>query len=240
MKALNDKILIKIYNRKFTKSSGNYLLTSDSFENVTKNFEAIKEDLNSKELLVLKQTHGIEISDANYPWDIGNEPEADGLITSIKQRTLGIQTADCVPVLVYSEDAKIVGALHCGWKSAIGGIIDSLSEKFRAKTQSKLYAVIGPSISKDSYEVDENYYLNFITKSKNYEKYFTENKNERFQFDLPKFVSDQLILNDIEISKHFDEDTYKNPDIYPSHRYAVHNNLGKYKGSILSTITILK
>ncbi len=38
----------------------------------------------------------------------------DGLITNKKNLTLCIFTADCAPLLLYDQQAKIIGAIHCG------------------------------------------------------------------------------------------------------------------------------
>lgn len=232
-----NKVVVKIYNRNFTKSSHNYLLRHGTFDEIKQNHDAIVQDLSSKSLRVLDQVHGIDVVDGNEKWDIGHEPKADGMFCSDGGVVLGIQTADCVPVLVSSIDGEVIGAVHCGWKSAVGGILSVLKVRMRQKTDEKLVAVIGPSIQQKSYEVDSEYYKNIVNKSDSYSQFFIKKNDEKYLFDLPAFVKKSLHDLDIELVKHFDEDTYSMPDVYPSYRYATHQG-GKYKGSILSCITL--
>lgn len=192
--------------------------------------------MKSNKLCVLKQVHGVDIVEVNKAWEIGEEPEGDGIFTSIKNLSIGIMTADCVPVLISSKDGEYIAALHCGWKSALDGIVNYAKDKFSKKTNQKLIAAIGPSIQKYSYEVGDEFYRNFLCKSSNYSRFFEPKSEEKFYFDIASFVKLSLEENSIEVKKHFDEDTFSNPIKYPSHRYSTVNNLGKYKGSILSVI----
>lgn len=199
------------------------------------------QDLGAKDLAIINQVHGIEIADADKVWEAGKEPEADGMICAKKLRALGVQTADCVPVLLSSKNGEIIGAAHCGWRSAFGGILEVLVKKMRDKGASDLVAAIGPSIQQKSYEVDINFYNNFTEKSPGYSQFFIKTNAEKYLFDLPAYVKFLLDEQGVELVKHFADDTYTNPELYPSYRYAVHNNfVGGYKGSILSTIHIIK
>jgi len=42
--------------------------------------------------------------------------DCDALITNEKDIVLTILTADCVPVLLYDEEKKVVAVIHAGWK----------------------------------------------------------------------------------------------------------------------------
>ena len=81
----------------------------------------------------------------------------DALVTFEENLPIGIVTADCVPVLVYAPDIKAVGAIHAGWKGTIGGIVDNVLDILMEKGAdlSRLMVFFGPSISQESYEVDE-------------------------------------------------------------------------------------
>ncbi len=236
---VKDKVIVKIYNRSFKESSHYYLLKDRELEEVQNNHDSVVKDLKASHLCVINQVHGIVIEDANKTWKIGEEPKADGMITNTHGFVLGIQTADCVPVLIASEDGTIIGGAHCGWKSAAGGILKELANKMRAKTNAKLLAIIGPSIQQKSYEVDDNFYNEFIKNNQENSVFFIKTGDTKYHFDLPAYVKKQLNDLNITLAYHFNDDTYELPDLYPSHRYSTHCESQKYKGSILSTISII-
>jgi YfiH family protein len=99
------------------------------------------------------QVHGTRVVTA----DPGAErPEADGLVTATAGTTVGIVTADCVPVLLLAPRRRVVAAVHAGWRGAAGGIVAAalahLRERFDVEP-SDVEAVLGPAIGPCCYEV---------------------------------------------------------------------------------------
>ncbi|MDE7466345.1 MAG: polyphenol oxidase family protein [Muribaculaceae bacterium] len=90
--------------------------------------------------------------------------DCDAYITFSTDVPIGIRTADCVPILIYSKDIKAIGAIHAGWKGTLGGILDNvvgiLMEKGSKAENILLY--FGPSISGKNYEVDSALAQQFI------------------------------------------------------------------------------
>lgn len=82
--------------------------------------------------------------------------DTDALITFERDVPIGIKTADCVPILIYSPDKQCVGAIHAGWKGTLGGIVDNAMDilEERGVNPAMLKVAFGPSISKEVYEVD--------------------------------------------------------------------------------------
>ncbi len=82
--------------------------------------------------------------------------EADGLLTGIPGVLLGVQTADCVPVLVVDVKRRVVGAFHAGWRGTVARIVErgvaSMSEEFGTRVED-LVAAVGPSIGACCYSV---------------------------------------------------------------------------------------
>ena len=73
----------------------------------------------------VKQVHGkniINLADHNISEFDGLKLEADGLYTRQKQCVLAVKTADCVPILLATEDSGIVMAIHAGWKGLVQNI----------------------------------------------------------------------------------------------------------------------
>lgn len=238
---IKDKVYYKIFDRTYTASSGKYgkHRTDDAaiLAEIQKNIDTIKDEFSAQELVILKQVHGSKILDAdsiNYQ----SQEEADGSVTTKNNIALGILTADCVPILLACSSGAIIGAAHCGWKSAKNNIITQLHNKMKQKGAKQIKALIGPSIQQKSYEVDEKYYQDFINDDVKYKKFFIESKNKNhFMFDLPGYVRSKLEQENIEIIVNIDEDTYELEDKYPSFRRCIHRN-EKYSHNILSTIII--
>lgn len=82
----------------------------------------------------------------------------DALITRTPGVCVAVSTADCVPVLLYAPDKKVVAAVHAGWRGTVLQIVPKvvacLVEEFQCVPE-KMLAVLGPSICKDCFEVGE-------------------------------------------------------------------------------------
>jgi YfiH family protein len=74
---------------------------------------------------------------------------ADGLITTELGLLLGVQTADCVPVLIADTKTHAVGAFHAGWRGTLARIVEHGVAKMQTEFGSKpedVIAAIGPAI----------------------------------------------------------------------------------------------
>jgi copper oxidase (laccase) domain-containing protein len=61
-----------------------------------------------------------------------NGPRADALVSDDPTRVMSVRVADCVPVLIASEDGRAVGAVHAGWRGVIAGVIPNALERLRS------------------------------------------------------------------------------------------------------------
>ena len=103
----------------------------------------------------LRQVHGdrcIDLDAVGVDTAIG--AEADAVVTTQTDLALAIQTADCVPIALWSEDG-VLGAVHAGWRGLEAGIVDSCVQLLRMKSSEPISAVIGPSIGPECYEFGE-------------------------------------------------------------------------------------
>ena len=83
----------------------------------------------------------------------------DGAMTNLPGVFLGIQTADCVPVLVADVRSRAVAAFHAGWRGTVKRIVESGVGRMRLQFGSRpedLIAVIGPGIGPCCYAVGED------------------------------------------------------------------------------------
>ena len=69
----------------------------------------------------LMQVHGTEVVRVTTPWEPGNGPRADGMVTTRPDIALGIITADCAPILLADPAAGVAGVAFVGsvWLSTV-------------------------------------------------------------------------------------------------------------------------
>jgi YfiH family protein len=82
--------------------------------------------------------------------------DTDALITNEPGLFVCVQTADCVPILLFDPEKKVVAAIHAGWRGTVSKIVaktvGKMVEKFGSQP-SDILAGIGPSIHMHAYEV---------------------------------------------------------------------------------------
>lgn len=100
----------------------------------------------------LNQVHGDGIVFA-HEISPGAVPEADGIISCNPEDVLCIRTADCVPVLLRSDDMPMIAAVHAGWRGLARGIVKKAVERMQALGATVIHVSIGPSIGACCYEV---------------------------------------------------------------------------------------
>lgn len=82
----------------------------------------------------------------------------DGLMTDKPGLLLGIQTADCIPVLIADRKRGAVAAFHAGWRGTLARIVENGVGRMRLEFGSEprdLIAAIGPGIGQCCYSVGE-------------------------------------------------------------------------------------
>ena len=71
---------------------------------------------------------------------------------------LGIQIADCVPVLVVDVERRVVAAFHAGWRGTVAGIVErgvaAMGAEYGSRSED-LVAAVGPSIGACCYAVGD-------------------------------------------------------------------------------------
>jgi len=102
----------------------------------------------------LKQVH----SDVVFVADsrTGCLGEGDALISATPGQTIGVRTADCVPILLADADGGVIAAAHAGWRGTVAGVVGRTVARMQQDFGSKpgsIRAAIGPSIGKCCFEV---------------------------------------------------------------------------------------
>ena len=104
--------------------------------------------------VTLRQIHSDHVFNARGLED--REREGDALVTNETGRSIGVRTADCVPILLLDRQNRAVGAVHAGWRGTVAGILRCAIEKMKAdfgSAPADLHAAIGPCIRDCCYEV---------------------------------------------------------------------------------------
>ncbi len=107
----------------------------------------------SGRLFLLRQVHGTAVVEA--PW--GERPQADAAVAGAPGFLLGIQTADCLPVLLVDPRKRIVAAAHAGWRGTAAGIAAVAVQALAARGSrpEDIVAALGPAVGACCYEVGE-------------------------------------------------------------------------------------
>jgi YfiH family protein len=104
-------------------------------------------------------------------------PKADGLMTAEPGMLLGVQTADCIPVLVADRKRRAVAAFHAGWRGTVNRIVESGIGRMRMEFGSRpedLVAAIGPGIGACCYAVGDEVFSNFASQFSYFNELFCE------------------------------------------------------------------
>lgn len=134
---------------------------ADSQENVHENrfrFAGAVSGSRGTPLAVVRQVHSnlsVVLPDEGTAGS-GVAAEADGIMTCQAGLLLGIQTADCIPVLVADPRKRAVAAFHAGWRGTVERIVELGVAQMRQQFGSDpvdLIAAIGPGIGACCYTV---------------------------------------------------------------------------------------
>jgi polyphenol oxidase len=100
----------------------------------------------------LRQVHGpaVQVVRAATAEGIAGS-EADALVTDEADLVLAIQTADCLPVMLWSAEG-VIGAAHAGWRGLDAGVVEATAAAMRDLGATVIEARIGPCISEECYE----------------------------------------------------------------------------------------
>jgi len=104
-------------------------------------------------LLLLRQIHGATVAAA--PWE--DPPEADAAVADAPGLVLGIQTADCLPLLLVDPGRGLVAAAHAGWRGTAARVAEQALGALTARGSEPrdVIAALGPCIGRCCYEVGE-------------------------------------------------------------------------------------
>jgi YfiH family protein len=168
-----------------------------------------------------------------------DRPRADAIVTTTPGLAIAILTADCQPVLFADREAGVIGAAHAGWRGAQGGVLEATIDAMEAAgaRRSAIHAVIGPTISQPSYEVDQDFFERFLDDDPGNGRFFLKGADRKYLVDLPGYGLARLQAAGVAAADWTRHCTYADAGRFYSYRRATHRGEADY-GRLISAIRL--
>ena len=155
--SLNDNIQIKnshdrIIIKDKRNNNLNILITKRNFNCSDINYFSIKQ-IHADKVFILDK------KDKTFP-----SFEGDAIISTIKGG-IGIKTADCLPIFIYSDNLSVIAVIHSGWRGTARKILEKTVLEIKNNLHinlKHLNFILGVAICKKCYNIKEDMYNEFI------------------------------------------------------------------------------
>lgn len=163
----------------------------------------------------LDQVHGVNVVDAQGP----TVKSADACYSNQALQVCAVMTADCLPILLASQDGQEVAAIHAGWRSLCHGIIEQTLQRFAAPS-STILAYLGPAIGPQYFEVGEDVRQAFLAENCGEQSIaaFCLQDNQRYLADLYQLACIRLHSVGVQAIYGGSYCTYSQPERFYSYR----------------------
>ncbi len=210
----------------FIQAGVNAFFSTNSFSNDLDNIaKLVNIPKDNIYLPIQKHTNKIHVLESDLKPIV-----ADAILTEKKSILIGIQVADCVPILLYDKEKDVIGAVHAGWRGTAAQIlkhtIKTMQHRFHCSTKDILIA-IGPSIRQCCYNVggdvkDAVQNAAGVGTTRFREEVYCYERDDKYFIDLSSAnmnhaLSMGILQQNIWQS---DECTFCNPGRFYSYRYA--------------------
>lgn len=193
-----DKVCVRFYSRLGGVSPEPWTslnqggTNGDSRENVIENRRRVFESINRpvESIFDVWQVHGNKVICTDRPRDLQSEHQkADAIFTDKPQITLFMRFADCVPIVLYEPEKKVIGIIHAGWMGTVNKIvidaIKTIQERYGVNPKN-IVAGIGPSIGPDHYQIGMDVIQQVKKSFGEKSSYLLENKDHQTYLNLWK------------------------------------------------------
>jgi YfiH family protein len=172
----------------------------DERENVVENRKRIFDHFERpvESIYDVWQVHSADVVCVDQPRSLSSPHlKADAILTDHPNITLMMRFADCVPILFYEPNKRVIGIAHAGWQGTIKMIGKAVVEKMVEQYQcmsSDIIAGIGPSIGPDCYEVGMDVFEKIHAAFGKRSLHVLSNKNGNHYFNL--WQANRMILEE--------------------------------------------
>lgn len=173
--------------------------------------------VHGSELLRLRQELVNDLSGPQY-----FQYPYDGMVAAEPGPVLTVYSADCIPLLFFDPEKRIIASVHAGWKGTLLGISGLTIKKMAGEFQSdpaRIRIVSGPSIRLCCFEIQEDVASLFRKENPSWEEWMTCSDG-KMRLDLQQVNRHQLVQEGV-LEEHIEWDetcTYCHPDRLPSFR----------------------
>ncbi len=217
----------------------------DDRETVLHNLELFSEavGVKSDSVISLGQIHSTKVLTVNEShrglgYYSASDEKCDGYAANTSGITLGIKTADCVPILMCDEKAGVIGAVHAGWRGTVSGIAAECVRKMTAlgAKADNINVAIGPAIHACCYEVGKDFRDSVSSiAGADFADRFIKSEGGKLHADIVSMnrhimLESGISDGSIDIAKYC---TCCHPELFFSHRYS-HG----LRGTMLSVIAM--
>jgi YfiH family protein len=137
----------------------------------------------------IRQVHGTRVVNAE---DLGDDCEADAVISRTPGLACRVVTADCLPLLLSNRTGTTVAAIHAGWRGLAEGVIEATVDALDSAA-SEILVWIGPAISQPCYEVGRDVFEAFGCDVDVESRACFEDRGDRYLADLPALARLRLL-----------------------------------------------
>lgn len=206
---LHDDVVAFSSTRRGGYSSGNYAefninrFCGDDEEAISKNRSILCQTLgiDDHQLIMPHQVHQSEVAQIDEGFCACTDAEKslrlegiDAVMTHLPNVCIGVSTADCIPLLIYDSQCRVVAAIHAGWRGTVKRIaretISAMHDAYGSMAHDMIVQ-IGPGISLDSFEVGDEVYAQF--EAAGFDMRAISQRREKWHINLPECNRLQLI-----------------------------------------------
>lgn len=125
---------------------------------------AMQLGVNLDSMVMPRQTHSCRVAviDSQYiDSDIEQQEKAldgvDSIVTRLPGTVIGVNTADCVPIVLADPQTRVIAVAHAGWRGTAGRILKQVVAEMcrQGASPDRIQAAMGPCICQDCFEVGD-------------------------------------------------------------------------------------
>jgi polyphenol oxidase len=121
--------------------------------------------------------------------------QADASYTNQAGVVCAVMTADCLPLLVCTDDGSEIAAIHAGWRGLVDGVIDNT---IAALPNKKLMVWLGPAIGPEYFEVGSEVRNVYLSRSMEFSNAFKQKSQDKWLADIYQLARINLSMLSID------------------------------------------
>jgi len=218
MRLIRDGEILAAFSERADGDLGFYRQHRETAEAAWQDLDVVR-DAGLKAPFWVTQIHGKAIHEVTAGSQPGDQGDGDALVTAERGLPIGVFTADCLPVLIWSGLA--VAAVHAGWKGTrsdiVGHTIGVLSDRFGVEPAS-MNVAMGPCIGSCCLELGDEVPPMFCDADEGFMGFFSH--GARWHLDLRGLNTAQCLRRGVRLEniRQVNDCTMCLPERYFSYR----------------------